>query len=165
MEILLVSVENIGEGGINVKVITTFPQKRRERQIRFERSLMRELSIETLRTSFRWFFDWQGFMASQSLLFAIEEGCYDIAVETFLFGSQFSRLGYFGVPWEEIHRRSQKQLSLFSRGLADFIHYWVNENREREVEADLLDACSRFVEYWFREGFLKGKMKYKMKLL
>lgn len=165
MEIPLVSVENIKEGGINVNVITTFPQKQRERQIRFERSLMRELTIEALRTSFRQFFNGKEYIVSQSLLLAIEEGCYDIAIETFLFGSQFSRLGYFGVPWEEVYKRSQKQLSLFSRGLADFIHYWVNEDRDREVEADLLGACSQFVEYWFREGFLKGIMKYKMKLL
>lgn len=151
-------------GGISVNVITTFPQKRRERQIRFERSVLRELSIEALKMSVRHFFGSFESEGGSQLVSAIEEGCYDIAIESFLIGIQYSRLGYYGVPWEEIRMRSEKELSSFSQGLSEFIHYWTRGEEEQRIDEKLLESCKLYVENWFQEGFLKGKMKYKLKL-
>ncbi|WP_062350452.1 DUF2521 family protein [Bacillus kwashiorkori] len=145
-------------------VITSFVEKRRERQVKFERSVLRELSLEGLKKGFQTYFGsiktGSGLMLDQ----AIEEGCYDVAVESYLLGSRFSRLGYYGEPLEEIMKRSTEERTLLAKALMDFISYWSGIGQALEIEEQLKSKCNNFVNYWWQEGYMNGKMKYKMKL-
>ncbi|MCU9594068.1 YbaK family protein [Caldibacillus thermolactis] len=144
------------------KVDTTFMRRRREQQIKFERSVLRELSISTLKKSVQQFFG--RIKSGAGIVFdqAIEEGCFDIALEVYLLGSRYSRLGYYGEPFEEIKYRSQEELDNFSNALFDFITFWGNIPEDEKVT--IQRACHLFIEHWFSEGFHKGKMKYKMRI-
>ena len=147
-----------------MNVITTFPQKQREKQIRFERRILRELSIEQLKRGVQQFFGDFHFGSINMLGTAIEEGCYDIAIEAFLLGSKYSRLGYYGLSWEEIKERTSEDRRTYARGLAEFIDYWSMPGKEKNMYDSLLVICEHYVEYWIHEGFLKGKQHYKMRL-
>ncbi|MES8790486.1 DUF2521 family protein, partial [Cutibacterium acnes] len=72
---------------IETNIDTSFLTRRRERQIKFERSVLRELSLAILKKSVQNYF--AGLLTNSGLLFdqVIEEGCYDVALEVYLLGS------------------------------------------------------------------------------
>lgn len=139
-------------------------KRRREKQIRYERSILRELSIKVLKKSVQQFFG--SFHTGKGLMLdnAVEEGCFDIAVESYLLGGQYSRVGYYGRNVDEIKERTKEQRENLAQALSEFIHYWTHLGAEDVRDESLLSRCEEFVDYWWLEGFEKGKMKYKMKL-
>ncbi|WP_050632218.1 DUF2521 family protein [Bacillus andreraoultii] len=146
---------------INTNIDTTFMKRRREQQMKFERSVLRELSIETLKKSVRQFFGVIESNVDGNFDQAVEEGCYDVALEVYLLGSSYSRLGYYGKPLEEVMETAQEERGNFAKALHDFIEFWGAPEKNNE---SLKYKCDQFVDHWFREGFTKGKMKYKMRL-
>jgi hypothetical protein len=148
---------------IETNIDTSFLTRRRERQIKFERSVLRELSLAVLKKSVQNYF--AGLLTNSGLLFdqVIEEGCYDVALEVYLLGSSYSRLGYYGKPIEEVKASSLEERRNFSKALQDFIAYW-GAKLDEQNEPRLESQCDAFVDHWFMEGFMKGKMKYKMRL-
>jgi len=148
---------------IETNIDTSFLARRRERQIKFERSVLQELSLAILKKSVHNYF--AGLLTNSGFLFdqVIEEGCYDVALEVYLLGSSYSRLGYYGKPIEEVKISSLEERRNFSKALQDFIAYWGAKLDEQNA-ARLKHQCEAFVDYWFKEGFTKGKMKYKMRL-
>ena len=162
----MVYANNMKKGEIcldfnTTKIDTSFMKRRREQLIKFERSVLRELSITLLKKSFQQYFG--NMQTGVGMVFdqAVEEGCYDIASELYLLGSRYSRVGYYGEPFEEIKYRSQEELNNFSTALYEFISFW--GNIPTEAMESIKSACGQFVDYWFSEGFHKGKMKYKMR--
>lgn len=154
----------IPKGGIDLNVDTSFTARRKERQRQFERSLLRELSLDLLKRSVHQYF---GIIYTGNGSFfddAVEEGCCEIAVEAYLLGSRYSRLGYFGIPTEEIDRRSTAERISFAEALAEFIIYWCDSAEKGTNDEFLTRSCGEYVDYWWNEGFRKGTRKYKLKL-
>lgn len=151
------------KGGIGVNIDTTFITRRREQQIRFERSVLRELSLSILKKSVQQFFG--PFRTGVGVIFdqSIEEGCYDVALEVYLLGSRYSRIGYYGESFESVKSRTKIERDNFTNALAEFIAFWGNISDPVDMN-DLKYRCEQFVNHWFKEGFTKGKLKYKMKL-
>lgn len=148
---------------IYTNIDTSFIRRRRERQIRFERSVLHELSIAILKKSVENYFG--DIQTNRDVIFdqAIKEGCYDVAIEVYLLGSSYSRLGYYGKPIEDVMASSAEERENFSKALRDFIVFWGTKPDEQDQDT-LCKQCSQFVDHWFVEGFIKGKMKYKMRL-
>lgn len=154
--------EKRGEQILNVD--TSFIMRRRERQIRFERSVLRELSLEKLKKGFQIYFG-PLFIHGRFLLGnAIEEGCYDVAVEAYLSGSRYSRLSYYGEPLESLKSKSFSERRSLAKTLEEFILYWGNMYEEGKYNEAIPACCENFVDYWWEEGLIKGKIKYKMKI-
>jgi Protein of unknown function (DUF2521) len=145
-------------------VITSFNEKRREKQIKYERSMLKELTIQMLRKKVRHFFGTLSSGAGVILDQAIEEGCFDIAIEAYLLGSRFSRFGYYGETVDQVKERSIYELEQLSDALYDFIQFWVNIKSEQKMDERLMIKCEQFVNEWWLEGFNRGRMKYKLRL-
>ena len=146
-----------------MNIDTTFINKRREQLIKFERSVLRELSVNILKKSIQQYFG--ALHTGVGVVFdqAMEEGLYDVALEVYLLGSSYSRIGYYGEPFEEVKSRCEEELSNFSNAIYDFIIFWGNIP-EQQDRKHLKYKCEQYIEHWFHGGFTKGKMKYKMRM-
>jgi len=147
-----------------LNVITTLKEKRREKQIKYERSMLKELTIQMLRREVRNHFGSLSSGAGVMLDQAIEEGCFDIAIEAYLLGSRFSRFGYYGESADQVKERSIHEMEQLSQALYDFIQFWTNIRLEQKEDETLMIKCEQFVNDWWLEGFHRGRKKYKLKL-
>lgn len=146
-----------------MNVITTFKEKRREKQIKYERKMLRELSLEGLKkNAIETFSDY--FRSGSMLGSAIEEGCLDVAIEAYLLGAKYSRFGYYGESVDSVKQRCYQYEKNLIDALYDFIGYWGQIGDNDVVNESLYYACEHFVDTWWTEGFMKGEKRYRLKL-
>jgi hypothetical protein len=144
-----------------MNVITTFREKQYKKRITFERKVLRELSLNGLKTEFnRLFFPFFQY----SLLFQdeIQDTSIDIAIEAYLLGAEFSRFGYHGESIESIKQRSSEAEKRLSDTLFEYWQFW--SYAPDQILDSLHMCCDAFVQRWWREGFEKGQRRYKMRL-
>ncbi|WP_257351206.1 YbaK family protein [Pseudalkalibacillus decolorationis] len=144
-----------------MNVITTFREKQYKKRITFERKVLRELSLNGLKTEFTNLFTP---FFQYSLLFQdeIQDTSIDIAIEAFLLGAEFSRFGYHGESIESIKQRSEQAEKRLIDTLYEYWQFW--SYAPDEVHLSLQTCCDAFVQRWWREGFEKGQRRYKMRL-
>ncbi|GGJ75491.1 hypothetical protein GGR02_002777 [Anoxybacillus voinovskiensis] len=143
-----------------MNVITSFKEKKREKEIKYERKLLRELSLDKLQRkageTFRFFYP------HDQLPAIVEDGCIDMAIEAYLLGASYSRFGYYGEPVERVKARSAKQEQYLADALFEFFCFFGNRH---ERDAGILhDTCARYISYWWMEGFETGKKRWRLKL-
>ncbi|MEH7300752.1 YbaK family protein [Neobacillus drentensis] len=144
-------------------VITTFKEKRREKQIKYERSVLRDLSINTLKERVKQYFGSTKIASSFVMNTGIEEACYDVALEAFLLGSKFSKFGYYGEDLEAVRLRCYKEEKHLIDTLYNFLLYWGN-GEEGTMSESLSYLCEQYIHVWWREGFEKGQRRHKLRL-
>lgn len=161
---LILAVENYvvrGEG--EVTVILSLKEKRKEKQIKYERTLLRELSIAKIKQSME-----RIFASSQASKFisvhsGIEGACFEVAIEAFLLGANYSRFGYYGEPIEVVRERCKEQEQHMIDTLFHFFLFCV-KGEEELFEHEFDRICERFIQYWWLEGYNKGKIRHKLRL-
>ncbi len=146
-----------------VGVVTSFYVKKREKQIKYERSVLRELSLKTLQDKLKDFFGSTKFTSMYVLRAGIEEGCYDVAIEAYLLGARYSRFGYYGETQEQVRIRCEEETEHFIETMYHFLLYWGN-GLEGINTNTLYDCCKDYVEYWWTRGFQTGKRRHKLRL-
>lgn len=144
-------------------VITTFREKKREKQIKYERSVLRELSINTLKERVKQYFGSTQLASSFVMNTGIEEACYDVALEAFLLGAKFSKFGYHGESMEQARMRCFREEKHFIDTLYNFLLYWGN-GQEGTMSESLYYLCEQYIHVWWREGFEKGQRRHKLRL-
>jgi Protein of unknown function (DUF2521) len=145
-----------------VNVITSFSQKRREKQIKYERSVLRELSIEQLKKRVQEYF---GSIRVNAALFhnpGIQEACYDVALEAYLLGAAFSKFGVNGESVESIQARCQPEETHLIDTLYNFLLYWGGGD-EGFYSETLYYQSEQYVRAWWYEGFEKGMRRHKLR--
>lgn len=146
-----------------MNVVTTFKEKRREKQLKYEKSVLKEISIKTLKERVISYFGSSRLTSSLILQSGIEEACYDVAIEAYLLGAHFSRFGYFGENPESVRRRCEREEKHLMDTLYNFLLYWGNEE-EGIYSESLYYLCEQYVESWWMEGFRKGERRHKLRL-
>lgn len=144
-------------------VITTFKEKRREKQIKYERSVLKELSINTLKERVQQYFGSTRIASSLIMNSGIEEACYDVALEAYLLGAKFSKFGYYGEDMESVRARCFREEKHLADTLFNFLLYWGNGD-EGVMSESLYYLCEQYVHVWWREGFDKGQRRHKLRL-
>ncbi|RDI38972.1 DUF2521 family protein [Falsibacillus pallidus] len=147
-----------------MNVITTFNSKRREKQIKHERSLLKELSIQLLSKSVQKYFGGIRMQGGVFLQQGLEEGCYDVAIEAYLLGAQFSRFAGLYEEKRQIQARCEKEMKHLIDTLFNFWLYWGKIGEEIVFNDSLYFSCEGFIEYWWNEGFTKADKRRKMRL-
>lgn len=146
-----------------MNVITSLKDKRVEKQLKFERQLLRALSINSLKNRVQQFFGSSHLTAGLLMNTGIEEACFDVAIEAYLLGGKFSRFGYYGESIEEIKRRCEEENRHLIDTLYNFLLYW-GEGNESVASEGLYYLCDQYVDSWWMEGFEKGERQYKLRL-
>ncbi|PFH85269.1 DUF2521 family protein [Bacillus sp. AFS088145] len=141
-----------------MNLITNFREKRRAKQIKFEKSLLKELKIMQLKAqlkdSFSYCID-----ADINQRKAREDYCFELAVETYLLGARYSRFGYYGEPIENVIRRSAKE----SEWLA-YLFYSSVFGRKDDIQTEPFDRCKSFLNNWWLDGYVKGERRHRLRL-
>ncbi|WP_445492965.1 DUF2521 family protein [Niallia sp. 03133] len=143
-------------------VITTFDEKKREKQIKYERSVLREINIKDLKEKVARYFGSSHLTSSMMMTKGIEEACYDVAIEAFLLGANFSKFSDYGESKESIKNRCYEEDKHLKDTLFHFLLYWGSE--ESSKNESLLYLCEQFVDDWWKEGFVKANKRRKLRL-
>lgn len=146
-----------------MKVVTTFAEKKREKQITNERRLLRELSLGHLKKSVLLHFSTVRKCVNPWLEDHLEEACFDVAIEAYLTGGEISRFTIYGETIDMAQNRCQDEILHYVDTLYHFWLYW-DFGKETLKDDHLHSACERFVHFWWAEGFEKGKRRYKLRL-
>jgi hypothetical protein len=146
-----------------VNVITTFKDKQREKQIKYERSVLKDLSINKLKERVKQYFGSSRIASSFVMNTGIEEACYDVALEAYLLGAKFSKFGYYGEGIEEVRNRCYFEEKHLIDTLYNFLLYWGN-GEEGTMSESLYYMCEQYINVWWREGFEKGERRHKLRL-
>ncbi|BAB03957.1 YbaK family protein [Halalkalibacterium halodurans] len=142
-------------------VITTFTQKRREKQWKFERKMLRELTLQQIKKDIQTHF--QDIIPFHFLTHPfLMDPCTDMAIDAYLLGAEFGRFGYYGEPAEKAKVRCEEELSDLSHYVFDLLQGWYTNS---EFILDSLHVASQaFVDHWWRKGFEEGTKRYKLRL-
>ncbi|WP_316572561.1 YbaK family protein [Neobacillus sp. YIM B06451] len=146
-----------------MNVITTFNEKRREKQIKYERSVLKDLSINELKKRVQEHFG--SLRMSQRLLQnpGIQEACYDVALEAYLLGAHFSKFGTNGEKVELTLERCEPEETHLIDTLFNFLLYWGGGD-EGYYSESLYFNCEQYVRKWWLDGFEKGMRRQKLRL-
>ncbi|WP_409291008.1 YbaK family protein [Peribacillus sp. SCS-37] len=146
-----------------MNVITTFKEKQREKQVKYERKVLRELSIDQLKKRVRQQFG-HNRLFNLSFSEVLEEGCYDVGIEAYLLGAHFSKFGYHGESVDSVRQRCEPEEKHLIDTLFNFVLYWGKAEGDDHVSESLYYECEQYVDSWWRDGFMKGQKMYKMRL-
>jgi hypothetical protein len=148
---------------IAVNVITSFAEKKRMKQVNYEKSVLREISLKILKERVKQYFG--SFRFTQSLVMnrGIEEACYDVAIEAYLLGAGLSRFGLYGEEAEQVKLRCQDEERHLVDTLYNFMLYW-GDGDEGVMSESLYYLCEQYINSWWMDGFYKGEKRIKLRL-
>lgn len=146
-----------------MNLVTTFNEKRRAKQIKYEKSVLKEISIKTLKERVNQYFGSSRFTLGLMMESGIEEACYDVAIEAYLLGAHFSRFGYYGESVEDVKKRCLKEEKHLIDTLYNFLLYW-GSGMEGVYSESLYYLCESYVASWWMEGYQNGKKRLKLRL-
>lgn len=143
-------------------VITSFDIKKREKQIKYERSCLREISIKDLKEKVARYFGSSHLTSSIIMQDGMEEACYDVAIEAFLLGANYSKFSEYNEDITAIKNRCKEEDAHLKSTLFHFLLYWGSEENNKNESLSYL--CEQFVDEWWLEGFTKANKRRKLKL-
>lgn len=144
-------------------MITTFKEKKREKQFKYEKSVLREISLKTLKERVKHYFGSSRLTTSLISNSGIEEACYDVAIEAYLLGAHFSRFGYYGESADMVRSRCKREEKHLIDTLYNFLLYW-GKGTEGVYSESLYYLCDQYVDSWWLEGFRNGERRHKLRL-
>ena len=146
-----------------MNVITTLQEKRQERQIKYERSVLKDLSINVLKERVQKYFG--SFRLTSSLLMnsGIQEACYDVALESYLLGANLSKFGAHGESMADVKKRCHSEEKHLIDTLYNFFLYW-STVEDGVLSESLYYLCEQYVDVWWMEGYEKGQRRHKLRL-
>lgn len=146
-----------------MNVITTFNQKRYEKQITFERKVLRELSMKTLQETYnRYLLPYE--QEHRYTYSPLEENSIDIAIEAYLLGANMGRFGYFGEDRQSVRERCYDELEELTAMLYEQFLTWEELNDNEGLTSEIYNACKNYIHSWWDEGFTKGEKRYRLRL-
>lgn len=148
---------------MRVTVITTFKEKRRDKQIKYERSVLKDLSVKMLKERVQQYFGSTRIASTIVMNTGIEEACYDVALEAYLLGAKFSKFGYYGESIDDVRKRCYREEKHLIDTLYNFLLYWGN-GEEGVMSETLYYSCESYIDVWWREGYEKAQRRRKLRL-
>ncbi|WP_461201283.1 DUF2521 family protein [Anoxybacillus sp. TBDG-1] len=131
-------------------VLTSFTIKKLEKQLAYERNVLRDLSYRELCRLVRTY--WQQYIIVSEVMETI---CIDVAIEAYLIGAHYSRFIHYGESKETVRRRCIDEYMQLIDELYD---------RMKEYGDDMYDACARYIDGWWKEGIEKGLRRQRLRL-
>ncbi|MFD3449261.1 DUF2521 family protein [Microbacteriaceae bacterium 4G12] len=145
-----------------MNVITTFKEKQQEKQLKYERKLIREISLSTLRKNiFQYFCE---YITEPMVIHHLEDYCIELAIESYLLGARYSKFGYYGEPVFEVKQRCLGEEQSLAEVLFHFLSNSPVTESWEECEERLYEACQRFISSWWNEGYERGERRYRLRL-
>ncbi|WP_273125254.1 DUF2521 family protein [Metabacillus sp. HB246100] len=141
--------------------IISLKQKRHQKELKYEKKMLRELTLAEIKAKIDECFS--GFSSSVKKN-VIEDGCVDFAIEAFMLGAKYSRFGYLGETMEAANSRCYHEEKQLTDELYD---YYINWGKYRGSDSALEEvhlACEHYIHSWWKQGYMKGEKRYKLRL-
>lgn len=138
-------------------IIINLQERQREKQIKYERKMLRELSLENMKGRFQQYF-------GEGYIDIVEEGCIDVAIEAYLLGANYSKFGYYGESQDDVKARCLDEEKHLIDTLFYFILYWGKIESSDSYQEQLYHCCEGYIDAWWKDGFSTGEKRYKMRL-
>lgn len=141
-------------------IVTSLSERRQKKRWKFERIVLRKLSLSEVERSLRTYF--QPLLAFEFFLNVtmIERGL-DLAVEAYLLGAEYSRFAYFGEEESQVLKRCNEEMTNLYEQLEDSFLLWLNDENER---ATYEIVVAQFIYYWWKKGYEEGDKSYRLRL-
>jgi hypothetical protein len=143
-------------------VITTLKEKRREKQVKYEKKLLRELSLQALRKKIH--NDFSHYTTAPRYARHLEDYCLELAIESYLLGARYSKFGYYGESFIEVKQRSSYEEQDLTDMLFQFLSGVSMGEVPEEQRRSLYETCQNFISSWWKEGYEKGERRYRLRL-
>lgn len=144
-------------------MITTFVEKKQEKRIKYEKSVLREISLKSLKEKVQNYFGSSRLTSQLILERGIQEALYDVAIEAYLLGAHFSRFGYYGESAESVKNRCLYEEKHLVDTLYNFLLFW-GKGAEGVYSESLFYICEQYIDSWWKDGFRKGERRHKLRL-
>ena len=141
--------------------IISLKQKRHQKELKYERKMLRELSLTEIKGKID---DCFGSFNSNFKKSVVEDGCIDFAIEAFLLGAKYSKFGYYGESMQSAHKRCQLEEKRLIDDLFDYFITWGKVKGGDLSFEEIHLACEYYIHIWWKEGYLKGEKRYKLRL-
>ncbi|ENQ3080685.1 TPA: DUF2521 family protein [Bacillus pseudomycoides] len=141
-----------------MNVIVSLKEKQREKQLKYERKILRELSLQTLRENIRNCFCMDTFHRHY------EDYCIELGIESYLLGARYSKFGYYGESLLDVKNRSSHEETQLTEMLFHFLTSVPLRTLEENEDEQLYQSCQYFISAWWKQGYEKGEKRYRMKL-
>ena len=142
-------------------VVLNLGEKRRKKQWKFERSMLRSLSIHDMRRDVQQIFFSDRIGQSVGTLYLLDY-CLDIGIDAYLMGSEYGRFGYYGETIEQVEKRCMEELQAYIEQTTSQFSAWydlgVGEEEKNRVKS------TAFIRKWWKTGFLEGEKKFRLRL-
>lgn len=146
---------------IVLKVITSFNEKQRFKQLEFERNMLRDLSFSDIEKSAETYFS-NHLKSAIGYQSPLAEVCIDYAIESYLGGASYSKFGYYGESYEDVKKRSKGMERKLVDDLYDYWCYWSHAD-DFQLESVYM-ATEAYINDWWKQGFDIGQKRYRLKL-
>ena len=143
--------------------IVNFVQKKREKEWKYEKSVLRELSIKQLRLSVKTAFRLKGPIYIIKQLRELEESTLDCAVEAYLLGASYSSKYINDFSVEKTKLRCKGQMNQINIILKQYIEYYFAKYELPMVE-DIVIQSENLVWHWWNEGYKAGVKRKKLRM-
>ncbi|WP_059105470.1 DUF2521 family protein [Shouchella shacheensis] len=144
-----------------MELIMTLAEKRREKQWKFERTMLRHLSIKEMEAQVRtWIHPLLPFQF-QSYPFLIDQ-CLDVTIDSYLLGTEYGRFGYYGESVQEARGRCDEELTHLSHSLHAMLAGWLTHSDY--ASEPLATTCDMMLVTWWERGFEEAQKAYRLRL-
>ncbi|QST00224.1 DUF2521 family protein [Pontibacillus sp. ALD_SL1] len=144
--------------------VVSIDRLRLNKQLAFERNLLRELTFTEVQNDvskrFQRFF--HSFQVYES---AIKEEAVEQAMEAYLLGAEASQFILMGERIEEIQKRYEAELGTIALDFFDYLEYWQQAsgiNGWFVVKAE--KSCEDFIDTWWKIGIERGERRRRLRL-
>ena len=141
--------------------VTVLSDKRREKQWKFERNVLKNLSLKDLKADVEEHFKPVvpfHFLSHPFLL----DPCMDMAIDAFLLGAEYGKFGYLGESEKQVKERCDDDLTEISHCIFNLLQGWLL-NSDYVLDS-LQIATEAFVDRWWTKGFREGEKRYRLRL-
>jgi Protein of unknown function (DUF2521) len=135
--------------------------KRQQKELKYEKKMLKELSLTEIKDKIEEYF---GRFADRANSTIIEDGCIDFAIEAFLLGAKYSRFGYYGESMQSANSRCQLDEKRLIDDLFDYFITWGKMHDKDILFDEIYFACDYFIQSLWKQGYLKGEKRYKLRL-
>ncbi|MBU9720184.1 MULTISPECIES: DUF2521 family protein [Bacillaceae] len=145
-----------------MNVITNLGERRRKKQWKFERNMLRSLSIDDMRKDVNEHFFSQLIGAETVSKLYLMDFCLDIGIDAYLLGSEYGRFGYYGETPDQAQTRCEEELETFTTQTASQFSAWFTLTEDEKFIQ--FERSRAFINRWWKKGFQEGERRYRLRL-
>lgn len=144
-----------------MNVIFTLGERRKEKQWKYQRGMLRALSITNMKKDVQRRFFAHDVTETVSRLY-LSDLCLDMGIDAYLLGAEYARFGHYGESEFAAMQRCIGEIqAIIDQTVAQFTAWMKLDDAQESLYKEVANG---YIHEWWRQGFTEGKKKYSMRL-